>query len=246
MKKYLTYAEMVEICERINERHMPDGERFADAVDDLLESYDGGEAKLFLLRSFQKLLALVDEEIETIEQKVQIRPTCVQGCAHCCYFPIITTKMEAKLMIDYIDHLPTKEKEAISAHLATYFQIYKEKLEQVCSIDFEENPDFKQQYIAKQLPCPFLDTGTNTCKIYEVRPIPCRTYLNYCNPNVCAASYIPEEPFSYEFLYEYYMGALNELIQEILCEEERIGIDYPDDVFLFDYLPNLLLSIKNF
>ncbi|MEK4166079.1 MULTISPECIES: YkgJ family cysteine cluster protein [Anoxybacillus] len=60
----------------------------------------------------------------------------------------------------------------------------------------------------EQLPCIFLNRETNTCFVYEVRPMPCRTYLNYCSPNVCAESYMPDEPFSYEFLYEFYIYKL--------------------------------------
>ncbi|WP_027410755.1 YkgJ family cysteine cluster protein [Anoxybacteroides tepidamans] len=245
MKKHLTYEEMIKICQTINRCYLPSNEAFEDAIDDLFEKYEEDDAKRFLLQAFKKLLALVDQEIQIIEQKVAIRPTCEKGCAYCCYFPIIITKMEAKLMMAYIDSLPAAEKEDIHIHLVKYFQKNKEKLQKLCAIDFTEAPDFKEQYIVERLPCPFLDLKTNTCKVYEVRPIPCRTYLNYCSPKACADSYIPKEPFSYEFFYEYYMEALNEIVQELLYENEDIGIDYPEDAFVFDYLPNFLKSIKN-
>lgn len=238
MKKYLSYDEIVEICQRINEHYLPDNNSFMDAVDYLLEQYTGENPKRFILEAFKYFLSVVDKEIRRIEKKAEIRPTCAKGCAHCCYFPIIITKLEAELMMEYIEHLPQKEE--ILGHLKVYFQMEDKKLQQACSVDFTENPYFKEQYISKQLPCPFLDLTTNTCKVYEVRPIPCRTYLNYCNPNVCAQSHIPNEPFSYEFFYEYYMQALNELIQELLEERDELGFNYPDDLFVFDYLPNFL------
>ena len=240
MKKQLTYDEMVEICRTINEQHLPDGESFMNAVDDLLEQYAGENPKLFILQAYKYFLSLVDKGIQHIERKAGIHPTCAQGCAHCCYFPIIITKMEAKLILEYIDCLSQKEKDDVLQHLKAYYQRERERLQQVCSIDFTEDPCFKEKYISSRLPCPFLDLTTNTCKVYEVRPIPCRTYLNYCNPNVCAQSLIPDEPFSYEFFYEYYMQAFNELIQELLYEGEELGFNYPDDVFTFDYLPNFL------
>jgi uncharacterized protein len=244
LEKYLTYEDMVEICRKINERYLPDDEVFMEAVDDLLEQYNGEGPKQFMLKVFKHLLKLVDSQIQQIEQKVQVRPTCDKGCAYCCYFPIITTKLEAKLIMAYIDSLPAKKHEEILKHLAAYFQANQKKLQKMCSIDFDEDVQFKEKYIAGQLPCPFLDLQTNTCKVYEVRPVPCRTYLNYCNPNVCAQSYIPDEPFSYEFFYDYYMQALNELIQELLYnEDEELGFDYPDDMFTFDYLPNFLRQV---
>ncbi len=240
MKSHLTYNDIVKICKQINEKHLPDDGPFAEKVNNLLEQYDEETPLQFILKAFRELLKLVDSEIHQIEQKVDIRPTCAKGCAHCCYFPIITTKLEAKLMMEYIHRLPTKEREDVLEHLTTYFQTNQEKLQKVCSIDFTEDVHFKEKYISEQVACPFLDLKTNTCKVYEVRPIPCRTYLNYGNPRVCADSYIPDEPFSYEFFYEYYMQALNELIQELLYNGEELDFDYPDDVFTFDYLPVFL------
>jgi uncharacterized protein len=240
LKEYLTYDDIVKICEQINEKHLPDDGPFAEKVDDLLEQYDEKTPLQFILKAFREFLKLVDSEIDKIEQNVNIRPTCAKGCAHCCYFPIITTKLEAKLIKAYIDGLPAKEREDIVNHLHVYFQRNQTILSKVCTLDFTKDARFKEKYIAKQVPCPFLDLRTNTCKVYEVRPIPCRTYLNYGNPRVCADSYIPDEPFSYEFFYDYYMEALNELIQELLYNGEELDFDYPDDVFTLNYLPVLL------
>ncbi|WP_243293135.1 YkgJ family cysteine cluster protein [Bacillus sp. FJAT-47783] len=181
----------------------------------------------------------MDEEIEKIEQKATIKPSCLKGCAHCCYFPIIVTRGEAKLMVEYINSLPEEQRVNIYKHLDNYFTQYKEQIQGACAIDFRDDRAFKETYIQKQLPCPFLDTKTNLCKAYEVRPIPCRTYLNYCNPTVCAENDVPKEPFSYEFLYSFYMQALNEVLQE-LVEEEEFPFDYPNDFITYDYLPNLL------
>ncbi|MBA2876621.1 YkgJ family cysteine cluster protein [Thermaerobacillus caldiproteolyticus] len=240
MERHLTYIDIVNICKKINEKYLPTDEPFIEKVDELFAQYDEEPPLLFLLRAFQELLQLVDEQIHDIEQKVNIRPTCAKGCAHCCYFPIIITKLEARLIQTYIDRLPAKEREEIQAHLRTYFQQQKEALDVVYAIDFMEDARFKEKYIAKQVPCPFLDVRTNTCRIYEVRPIPCRTYLNYASPAVCAKSHMPDEPFSYEFFYHYYMQSLQEIVEEWSDEEEAFPFRYPDDLFHLDYLPRLL------
>ncbi|MGG3999666.1 hypothetical protein [Anoxybacillus kestanbolensis] len=69
-------------------------------------------------------------------------------------------------------------------------------------------------------------------------------YLNYCSPNVCAESYLPDEPFSYEFLYEFYIEALHDFIQTFVYEGEDVGIDYPDDLFDMDYLFRFFVDEK--
>ncbi|WP_243292125.1 YkgJ family cysteine cluster protein [Bacillus sp. FJAT-47783] len=237
MSHYLSYEQMIKICDKINEKYIPDGESFFVKVEELFQIEEPVTFQQFMVMTLKGLLSVVDEEIEKIEQKATIKPSCLKGCAHCCYFPIIVTQAEGKMLVDYIETLPEKAREDMKAHLKDYFSTYEAKIKDVCSMPFEG--DFKKTYIRKQLPCPFLDTNSNTCKAYEVRPIPCRTYLNYCDPIVCAENDVPKEPFSYEFFYAFYMQALNEVIQE-LVEEEEFPFHYPQDLVTYDYLPNLL------
>ncbi|GAA3895633.1 YkgJ family cysteine cluster protein [Anoxybacillus suryakundensis] len=241
----LTYEQIVRVCKQINEKHMPNGQAFVDAVDTWLERYEGENGKEFMLLAFKKLLFLVDEHIHTIERKVNIRPTCTKGCAYCCYFPIITTRAEAKWIMMKIAELPKQEQERIDKHIQCYGKHYADKIKRVNVLDFTEDHRFKKMYMEEQLPCIFLHQETNTCLIYEVRPIPCRTYLNYGSPNVCAESYMPDEPFSYEFLYEFYVEALHDLIQTLVYEGENVGIDYPDDLFDMDYLFRFFMDETN-
>ncbi|MED4354693.1 YkgJ family cysteine cluster protein [Schinkia azotoformans] len=240
MKNYLNYKDMVDICNEINEQHIPSEDAFLNKIDELFE-HTNLEGKELILYSFKELLKVVDSEINNIEKKVNISPSCEKGCANCCYFPIITTKLEAKLMIGVINRMPDERRNQIVNHLQTYFTKHHDAINKLCSIHFEEISDFKLQYISSQLPCPLLNVETNECIAYEIRPLPCRTYLNYCNPIVCKDDFIPSEPFSYEFLRDYYIEALNELVQTILYEDhDDYGIQYPDDVFQVDYLPTLL------
>lgn len=240
LKKKLNYDDMITICNEINNKHIPTDASFQEKVDQLfaIEDLFGYP---FILHSFKELLKVVDSEITIIENNVDIAPTCEKGCANCCYFPIITTKIEAKLIIDTINSYPEPKKNNINNHLESYFKTYKTYIDEACSINFNEDNDFKYKYISKQLPCPFLNINTNTCIAHDIRPIPCRTYLNYCNPMVCKDHLIPKEPFSYEFLREYYIEALNDIIQTILYEENQdFGIQYPNDLLEVDYLPLLL------
>lgn len=240
LEKYLSFDAMLKTCSEINEKHIPSEDAFFDKIDQLFEAEILGGYP-FILHSFKELLKVVDTEIHKIEGKVNISPTCEKGCAHCCYFPIIITKLEAKLMVGVIKSMPTERRIKIENHLENYFNQYSDSINRLCSINFEEVSDFKHQYISNGLPCPMLNTETNECMAYEIRPIPCRTYLNYCNPIVCKENFIPKEPFSYEFLREYYIEALNELVQTVLYEDNQsYGISYPDDLFEVDYLPNLL------
>jgi Fe-S-cluster containining protein len=241
MRRYLSYKEVTDTCNQINEKHMPDGTSFDHKIDKIFEDHSDQSPQLLLKNGFVDLLSLVDLEIDEIEKKANIKASCEQGCAFCCYFPIIVSGLEVKLMLEYIHTLPNDRKNTIINHLKHYFKDNKEKVDAVCSLDFEANENFKMEYIKEQLACPFLDKASNSCLVYEVRPVPCRTYLNYSDPKVCEQSYMPKEPFSYEFLQGFYFESLNEIMQEFYYEGIQLEeISYPDDAFEVDFLPKLL------
>ncbi|GEM_PF-829762 len=238
---YRTYEEMVAICERINEGLIPDGSRFDSAVDTLY-AHEESTAADELLYAYRHLLEVVDQEIETIEQQTELAPSCRKGCVHCCYYPIVITPMEAKQIIAYIAQLPALQQEHIIQHLNRYYAQYRDLLHQLEQHSYDEEAD-KRRYKSLQLPCPLLDTESGSCLAYAVRPIPCRTYLNYSDPLVCEQELMPKEPFSYAFLGEYYMQALHAYIQELLVDgedDEILGIAYPDDSMDMELLPLLL------
>ena len=244
LSHFLSYEEVVKVCKKINEQFKVTEKPFIEVIDKLFEEHHDINAEKFLLLAFTGLLKTVNQEIQKLEEKVEITPTCFKGCSYCCYFPIVITKLEGKLIHDYIHSLPKDRKMDIMGHLTTYFETNQVRINEVCSSDFQNDSSFKEKYIKNQLPCPFLDLNTNTCKAYEVRPIPCRTYLNYSDPNVCKQHDLPKETFSYEFLYDYYFGILNEVIQTLIEHGENISnIDYPSDVFEYDYLPNVMKEI---
>ncbi|MGF7125403.1 hypothetical protein J2T56_000090 [Natronobacillus azotifigens] len=64
------------------------------------------------------MLLLVSKEVEKIEGITELTPTCQMGCAFCCYFPIIITEMEAKLIKQVIQNFPEERKVKVTEHLA--------------------------------------------------------------------------------------------------------------------------------
>ncbi|MEF3328018.1 YkgJ family cysteine cluster protein [Oceanobacillus oncorhynchi] len=230
MSTFLTYEEILLKCEEINAKYEINQERFDEIVDGILVKEDVS-ADDKIAQAFAQLLQAVSEEISDMESTADLMPTCQMGCAFCCYFPIITNKMEAMLIKDAISKMPADRKDFIENHLSDYYQVYEKKVEQLSGIDIISDPDAKYKYKKEQLPCPFLNLKTNACMVYEVRPLPCRTYVNYTNPKVCADNIMPKETISYEFLYQEYMGAMNELLQ-YLYENDRIEkMDYPGDLY---------------
>ncbi len=234
MNQFLKHEEILSKCEKINTSYELDPHFFDEIVDELLDS--NLDTEEVILQGFQKLLAEVDHEIDRMEQFADMRPNCFKGCAFCCYFPIVLSRLEAKMMFRSIEKFPQARKEVIYNHWENYYEKQAEKLEQGLAMDHKD-PAAKRAYKKLNLPCPMLDPETQLCMAYEVRPIPCRTYLNYSDPQVCAENDLPKEPFSYEFLYDYYFSAVNELLQVLLENGEELIVDYPADVWSYDYLP---------
>lgn len=236
MENFLTFKEIQTKCEQLNDVYQIDEEKFYRIVEKWADSETTTETKL--LESFQELLQIVSDEINQMEKAVEMKPTCALGCAFCCYFPIIINEMEAKLMKKAIENFPKSRRQALQKHITRYFEKYGRQLDEVTALDFEADTDFKQKYKKSLVPCVMLDTETNQCMAYEIRPIPCRTYANYTDPKICEDNVMPKETISFEFLYNEYMGALNEFVQFLYEHEDTAFIDYPNDLYAHDYLVN--------
>ncbi|MFD2045401.1 YkgJ family cysteine cluster protein [Ornithinibacillus salinisoli] len=234
MVNYLTFEEIQEKCEKLQDVYEIDEEKFYHIVEKWANEKTTIEQKL--VASFSELLQQVSDEITSMEESVDMQATCRMGCAFCCYFPIIINEMEAKLMQKSIANFPAERKRKIQQHLSRYYEKYGEKLDQITAINFEEDENFKYKYRKSLVPCPLLNTDTNKCMAYEIRPIPCRTYMNYTDPKVCEQDVMPKETISFEFLYGEYMGALNEFLQFLVEEGDTGFIEYPNDVYAHNYL----------
>ena len=234
MERFLNHQEIIDKCEKINQNYDIDARFFDEIIDDLLDTEQPTED--VVLQGFQRLLNEVDHDIERMEEFADMRPNCFMGCAFCCYFPIVLSRMEAKMMFRSIEKFSEERKSAIFKHWESYYEKHKDKLARGMDMD-PEDPDTKLEYKQLNLPCPMLNPETQLCMAYEIRPIPCRTYLNYSDPQVCAEQDMPKEPFSYEFLYTFYFGAINELVQVLYENGEDVFVDYPSDAWSYDYLP---------
>lgn len=235
---YPTLAEIEERCNEMAKKYQIDDELFYQIVEYWIDRDLSTEEKM--VKSFYGLLNQVNTEVEKIEAISELKPTCQMGCAFCCYFPIIITELEAKLLKQSMAIFPHERRDKIISHLKNYYTKYQSKIAQATSLDFKDDIQFKKAYRQLDLPCPLLDSETNQCLAYEVRPIPCRTYVNYTNPKVCQAKRMPKETVSFEFLYYPYFEALNDFMSWLYEDGDTAHVNYPDDIYHEDYLVNWL------
>ncbi|WP_054754431.1 YkgJ family cysteine cluster protein [Piscibacillus salipiscarius] len=210
---------------------------FYDAAEDQLD--EAGTSLERMVSVYQRLQQEVSQKMNEMDDHMGMTPNCQLGCAFCCYFPIIISRLEANMIMASIEAMPQSRREEFIHHLKDYFERHKALIDEATALNFDEE-DIKYDYIKKQLPCPLLNTETNACMAYEARPLPCRTYVNYMDPDICYENYVPEETVSFEFLYEDYMGALNAAAQVMYEDENPDFLDYPSDVYQYDYMPVFL------
>lgn len=238
----LSYKDLTNKVKMINKRDYDYEIPFFEVVDHVLDTSEGKHVKTVLTEAFEKLLTQVDIEIKKMEEETQLTSSCASGCAHCCYFPVIVTRLEAKLMLMFINQMPDEKKRTILNQISTYTEKYSSKLTTVQQINFKEDESFKLKYKTAGIPCVFLDEQSNRCMVYEIRPNSCRTYVNYVDISVCSKEHLPKEPLNFEFLQRFYVQGMDDIIQEILevVNDHSLGFSYPDDAAEVNYLPILL------
>lgn len=103
--------------------------------------------------------------------------TCLPGCAHCCYHPIMISILEAIPLYQYLEKkgkwtakLKAKCKETSDLQYGTSFEVW----------------------LYSMIPCPLLD-DKKKCSGYEARPLICRAYLATSDPQNCHPHHIGPE-----------------------------------------------------
>lgn len=110
-------------------------------------------------------LEKLHEAADAYTQATRGEVACKQGCAHCCHIAVSITEGEAAL----IERRTGRQRVEPAASL-------------VMSYDEQDEGHAKQRERTNRrhigTPCTFLEKATNSCSIYEHRPLACRTQLN--------------------------------------------------------------------
>lgn len=131
-----------------------------------------------LRRMGRRMLAVyadVDPQVEKAASNLKI--SCKAGCSGCCYLMAMTTLPEAVAIAEYFLE-DIQRRQSIPLLMRSLFA----QIEQMPSGMISE---VRQKYFEKKVPCTFLDTETNLCTIYSVRPSACRWHLVVSDPKLC-------------------------------------------------------------
>ena len=168
------------------------------------------------LALYQNQAEAVNQYFDDFHQKEKISPSCQKGCAHCCSYPIFVNDIEAVAIRRW---LQANFKENEIAELTKKIEQWQSEIGDTATLlqevhDFilrmepgitspteamraeEKREKVRKEYNAKKVMCPFLKD--NSCSIYEIRPVSCRTYFAYGNPSRCVSDMYPIGAVSYE------------------------------------------------
>lgn len=125
----------------------------------------GNENPIDKIRAMSQTLDDINEERII---KAKQKPSCKKGCAHCCYIQVNITEWEADSIMDFL-----KESKA------EFTEEEKERLKHQSEIKNDS-----EYILSPHRRCIFL-MDNNECGIYPVRPLACRNYYVYNDPEDC-------------------------------------------------------------
>lgn len=122
----------------------------------------------FILALYQ----VVDEMTAQGVRDEEVKPACHAGCSFCCHQLVVCTDLEWAAIKSFLESLPAKQRYAMSRRikcLMKSWRQYWQKHSRAIRLSLRKPlTDWHGQ------PCPFLGDD-QTCIIYPVRPIDCRT-----------------------------------------------------------------------
>jgi Fe-S-cluster containining protein len=107
----------------------------------------------------------LDNVIHRLLTKNNVTPPCKKGCANCCRLVVFVDTLEAmEIVLDLLE-VGTETPESLTVKMQKASDLWR------------LNGEDRIKMYRKGVPCPFLDTTTESCTIYDKRPISCRAYI---------------------------------------------------------------------
>jgi len=123
------------------------------------------------LRDAHKALdAAMAARVATVERERGETSPCRTGCAHCCRQPVFVGSLELVPIVQALRDLPRVTRQQVLERLRSWFDAMAR-----LSTFPTGAPGSGKPYLRAGITCPLLSPD-ETCLVYEVRPIACRTH----------------------------------------------------------------------
>jgi len=133
-------------------------------------------------RGDRRLLRGVDGALSAGARRAGDRLACRVGCTECCFGPFPITLVDARRLREGLAQLREREPKrasAIARRAAAAVRAMRRGFPgDAATGRLAEGESAREPFFArhKTRPCPVLDPQTGACKLYEARPLTCRSY----------------------------------------------------------------------
>ena len=162
----------------------------------LAQRYLGQELSAVQLgEAIRALYTAIDELLEAFLQRASAEGqpvSCKNGCAWCCHQEVFAITHEFLYLNEYVQkHLPDADRESV-------LERAREKVKISMNKSLEEQLKIRSA-------CPFLES--NSCMIYEARPMACRIYLSASESSCRKEHDYPSDTRSFPGLFDFPLKA---------------------------------------
>lgn len=153
-------------------------EKFVDQIKN-------GDVVMLLKNVFLFSNNLAVNWVKETESSKGVINVCAKGCSSCCTQPILINQLEKMLILDWVnENFATEEKNELKKKLKL-IQTKVKQLKRPRIMDEFGIKKYRKAYNDLKVACLFLNEQDQTCTIYDVRPMSCKTYFEYQSAQKC-------------------------------------------------------------
>jgi Fe-S-cluster containining protein len=127
----------------------------------------------------RRLLEVLDRGFARTQRRAGKHLLCARGCHDCCFGPFPITRLDVRRLRSGLRHADKGVVESIVADARKAVAVLRSGFpgDPGCG-KVEPDQEALDGYLEELagLPCPVLDRATGACRLWEYRPVACRTY----------------------------------------------------------------------
>ena len=170
--------------------------------------------------------ASVDEasarEQDRLRSEEGIIPTCKMGCCYCCRYHVLTNRVEAHTLAQYVRRVLSDDQiDGLRERTQRWHEWDHARRERYMSPAVDEQSDTSNE---ESCPCPLLVDGA--CIAYPVRPVVCRTHFVSSPSRLCRARLDPKSTKEAPVVLLSIVTATRPVSRAIRDHIEKTGVDF--------------------
>lgn len=129
--------------------------------------------------SDRRLLDALDRGFAEIRRRAGPYLLCAPGCSECCFGPFPITRLDVRRLLSGLARADPSTAAAIVADARDAIETLRQGFPgDAGSGRLAPDTNALDRFFSRhaRLPCPVLDKTTGTCRLWEDRPVACRTY----------------------------------------------------------------------